>query len=150
MSIRMLAKWCIACVGGIVLTGCASAPAAGPRRQEDQIPRLTALYDKANEVHVNRFRKPYRDERGRVLRDMSAECDRLLAETKSWDSSARLTAAGPEKRNEIRANVTAFRSSLEGLRAAADKADLDSVDAAYSSTLAAYSRIQKELDTTAP
>ena len=154
MPIQMSAKWFFAALGSLLLAGCASTQAtragAAPEAGTESIPRLTALYNKANDVHVNRFRKPYRDERVRVLHDMSTECERLLAETKTWDSSARLTAAGPAKRDEIRSNVASFRSSLEELRSAADKADLHGVDAAYSDALTAYARIQRGLATSAP
>ena len=154
MSVHMPAKWLIACVGGVLLVGCASTqtPRAGaaPETTAGQIPRLTTLYAKANEVHVNRFRKPYRDERVRVLGEMASECDRLLAETKSWDNSATLTAASPAERNAVRTDIETFRSSLEGLRTAAKKADMPSVDSAYTDALAAYARIQKGLGVTAP
>ncbi|MGB9624482.1 MAG: hypothetical protein ACPMAQ_06420 [Phycisphaerae bacterium] len=146
--------WCGAWLAGALLAGCApggmSTAGTNPRTAEEAIPRLTALHDKANAVHVNRFRKPYRDEQALALRQMAAECDRLLAETKSWDSSAALTASGPAESNAVRSDVRAFRSSLTDLRAAAGHGDLHSTNTAYSDALAAYSRLRSGLSDSHP
>lgn len=149
MNGGMWRTWCATWLAGALLAGCApggtSTAGTNPRTAEEPIPRLTALHDKANAVHVNRFRKPYRDEQALALRQMAAECDRLLAETKSWDSSATLTASGPAQPNAIRADVRAFRSSLTDLRAAAGHGNLYSANTAYSDAVAAYSRLRSDL-----
>jgi len=146
--------WCAALVASGMLAGCAPGrmPTAGtnPQTAQEPIPRLTAFHDKANAVRVNRFRKPWRDEQALALREMVAECDRLLAETKSWDSRATLTASGPAQSDAIRGDVRALRSSLADLRAAADHGDLNSANTAYANAVAAYSRIQSGLGETRP
>lgn len=133
-----------------MMLGCASPPRAASESATAEIPRVTALYEKATQVHVHRFRKPLRDAQARAMRNLADECDKLLADTDSWDRSAQLTAAGEAERNAARADIHALRSSLEGMRSAAEKRDVRSLDTAYAGAAAAYARIREKLDTPRP
>ncbi len=149
MRLQSPIAWLLACAAGAVLAGCASPQPRG-EAAGDQIPRVSALYAKATEVHVHRFRKPHMDRQARMLQSLAEECDRMIAETQTWESSARLTAAGDAERNAVRGDIQALRSSLAGLRDAAQSRDLGAAGSAHSGALAAYGRIRNRVDVTQP
>lgn len=133
------------------MAGCAAPqPAADVETGVARIPRVSDLYAKATRVHVHRFRKPYVDERARVFQLLAKECDKLLAETQTWEHSARLTAAGTSEQSEVQDDIRALRSSLEGLRDAASTQDIDRARISHLQALYAYSKVRRQLDATGP
>lgn len=127
---------------GFGLAGCASAPKAATHDESRGMPRITALYNQASDIHVHRYRKPIRDEHARLARELAQECERMLTDMQTWERSATLTSTSAENRNAIRTDMTAMRDSLEELREAARNADQGCMQSAHSKALAAYERIQ--------
>lgn len=131
-------------LASVLTVGCASPGRvvdAGPSiGVGDGIPRITALYKRATEHHVHRFRKPLRDERARLLRELATECDRLLADMGSRDWDAGLIASRSGEQESDLADAGPLRASLVNLRAAAAKGNLRELERAHSSAAAAYAR----------
>jgi hypothetical protein len=148
MRLVTLTRWLLGGAAGLALVGCAAQrPVARPSPGDfTQIPRISALYAKATQVHVHRFRKPYVDEQARMLRSLAAECDKVLAETQSWEGSARLTAAGSTEKAAIQGDIEALRTSLVGLRDAASAQDVDLARLSHLQALYAYNRVREQLE----
>ncbi len=128
-------------------TGCQSTRSSA---NVDGIPRITKLCRKVSAPQVHRFRKPVRDERARVSRLLSRECDRLIADAATWESSAELTAIGADAQDSVCADIQELVASLEELRDAANTGQTRSMRAAHDAATAAYARIGAQVNLAGP
>ncbi len=135
-----------ASLGGLALvatlTGCAVAPktAPSPAPTARDLGRIGAYYDTVTAPHRRAVRKPIRDQRDRALRQLSDEAARELARVEVWGSDVRVATMSEDQRPAARQSVAALMSSLQGLKTAADRANLPSVRTHYRAALAAYAR----------
>lgn len=129
----------IALLGSLFLTtGCAQQTTTPAVTAADELPGVAAYYRAATDHHVRPFRKTYRDQRVVALRNLASATDRLLAESATWDSDARLISLAEPERDARRTAVEDFRTSLRELHAAAGKNDLAAVRANYARASKAY------------
>ena len=135
-------RWLAALAAGVFITGCASTgPVADDTKAGiQQIPRISKLCAKATaRPATHRFRKPLRDERARLLRQLSAECDRMIANLHTQDVSAEaLTGTTPGQQQALDSNARSLQSSLAELATAARRGDNRAMETAHSAALAAY------------
>lgn len=110
------------------------------------IQEIDSLYTLATSNHHQAFRKPAQDEQARALRMLSQKADQMVAETATWDSPARLTSLNDAERASARNNVGSFRTSLQGLKTAADARNLGRLRQEYAATKASYARLIEKLD----
>jgi hypothetical protein len=128
----------------LLVVGC-QAPQQRSDRQ--QIPQITRLVEKVTAApSVHRFRKPLRDERTRILRQLATECDRLAADVQTWAGTAELTTADTQQQDMVQQNIRSLREALRNLRGAADSGDMRSVRSAHTAATTAYARIRDRMD----
>ncbi len=136
---------CMSLVGVIVLSAC-RAPQPGATTQG--IPKITKLYKQATTVNVHRFRKPLRDRQARALRQITVECDRMLADMRGEGVSAEaLTGSVPSESDTAVTQTASFEKAIEELGAAARSGDVRAMRSAHSAAMAAY---QETRDSDAP
>ena len=128
-----------------LLCGCQSAP-RGARHvatATDRIPEVTALYEKATVTthNVHRFRKPHRDERARLLRELDRACQDMVAALQSDRSSAQALTGNAAAEPTVPAAAEELEQSLGELAAAARNGDDRAMKSAHTSALGAYSRL---------
>ncbi len=141
-------KLLVAGLAGALLAGCQAPPSdsSQARMDADGIPQVTALYKEITHQPVHRYRKPVRDRRARMLRLLQTECDRLLADVQTWDSSAELTAASPADQNVMRSQIASLQSSLETMRSAVASSNISAIRSSHSQAVAAYTGIQAKMN----
>ncbi len=133
-------------LGALVLAGCAEQGPAPTAALADDLPGISAYYNKATEHHVRGVRKPYRDQRRVAMRELARATDAVLAEARTWDSDARLVALAEPERDAQRAGVAEFRDALERLKAAAARSDVAGVEGSYARAMRSYRQISAQLD----
>lgn len=128
-----------ALVGSLLLTaGCAQQTTTPAVAAADELPGVAAYYRAATDHHVRPYRKTYRDQREVALRNLASATDRLLAESATWDSDARLISLAEPERDARRTAVEDFRTSLRELQSAANKNDLAALKTNYARASKAY------------
>jgi hypothetical protein len=139
MTYRKTAILSAMMTGSLILASCAANQA---NHQASQAPtgihEISALYDKAMQHHPREVRKPLQEQQARYLRLLAEKTETFIAETKGWDSDARLTAINPADRDNARNKVRAFRDSLEALKGAAEKTDTATVESKYKAVMSSY------------
>ena len=112
-------------IGCLVLVSCAADQSSQQvSKAPSGIHETTSLYETATDHHRRSVRKPIRDQRERMLNLLAVKTDKLLTETDTWDSDARLTAVSEADRDEVRNTVQSFRGSLQVLKSAAEKSNM--------------------------
>lgn len=136
--------WVSASLAGIMLVGCQTPEeSAGVQ----QIPQITKLCKKATAgPAVHRFRRPLRDKQDRILRQLSAECDRLIADVRTWEGSAQLTAVNAQQQGAVRVDIQSLQTALEGLRDAALAGNMHSLRSTHDQAASAYVRIGQQMN----
>ena len=130
--------WCaVLAVGVAVGIGCR---APEPKTGAGPMPRITKLVERATaDPGVHRFRKPLRDERDRILRQLSTECERMAADLRTAAVSAEaLTGSVPEGPTAARPNTGALETALRQLADAAHRGETAAIRSAHQVALAAY------------
>lgn len=129
----------------LFLAGCltlASCAATQPKPQAVAAPagihEISDLYQKVTAQHRRQFRRTVQDHKAREMRLLAEKTENLLAATSDWDSDAHLTAANATDKNTARGKVQSFRSALQGLKEAADRADMNAVASSYAAVMASY------------
>jgi hypothetical protein len=127
----------------VLLTGCAAdnrqpaLTAATPV----ELPGTADYYAQATAHPRRAVRKPIRDEQAYARRELAKSADMLLAQSKTWDSEARLVALNDNERTARREAVDRFRAALAGLKAAAEKSDIPALQAEYAAATASYRQL---------
>ncbi|MBK9126887.1 MAG: hypothetical protein IPM13_03705 [Phycisphaerales bacterium] len=138
----------ISLLGALVLAGCAAQSAAPTAALADELPGISAYYNKATEHHIRSVRKPYRDQQRVAMRELARATDAVLAEARTWDSDARLVALAEPERDAQRAGVAEFRDALERLKAAAARSDVTGVEGSYARAIQSYRQISARVEAT--
>jgi hypothetical protein len=125
------------------LAGCAAdnqktALSASPRVE---LPGISGYYAQATAHPRRAVRKPVRDQQAYALQELAKSAETLLAQSQDWDSDARLVSLNDTQRSTRHAVVDSFRTSLEGLKAAAEKSDIAALHAQYARATASYRQI---------
>jgi hypothetical protein len=122
------------------------------RADIQQIPQITELVEKATAPPpVHRFRKPLREERARILHQLSAECDRMIADIRGLGvNTEALTGSVSEGQRAMTADPDSLEASLARLAQAAREGNNDAIRAAHTTALAAYARVRQPSTTAAP
>jgi hypothetical protein len=130
----------------MMLASCAASnEGAGMAQAPAGIHEITSLYELATKPQAASHRKPVRDQRARAMRMLAEKADDMIAQTTTWDTEVRLTSLAEHERAGARREVGAFRSDLEGLKAAADKSSLTEVRRNYAATMASYRHLSETL-----
>jgi hypothetical protein len=134
----------------VLLAGCAAdnqKPTLA-RAVPAQLPGITNHYEQATAHPRRAVRKPIRDQQAYALRELARSTDTLLGQTKDWDSDTRLVALNDTQRKARDEAVDSFRSSLQGLKAAAEKSDIGALQAQYSRAIASYRQVNELVPST--
>ena len=117
------------------------ASCAGPVTRDEQgaasMHEITQWYEQATSSHLQADRWPARQQRERAFRELAGTSRRMLADTQTWSTSPRLTAADGAS-NDREAQVRQLRSALEGVHEAAVREDQVRLAREYNSLVNAY------------
>jgi len=121
-------------VGAAVLTACRTPGARTDADRLVRIERLAAQVSTPPPVHWSR--KPIRDERARLLRELADECEQYSAELGSGNPGApALTGADGAPNAAARPCTLRLSGALDRLAEAARRGDVQAVKAARSDLL---------------
>jgi hypothetical protein len=129
----------------MLLTGCAAdnRTPAMTAATSAELPGISGYYSQATAHPRRAVRKPVRDQQAYALQELAKCAETLLAQTKEWDSEARLVSLNDTERSTRRAAVESFRGSLQGLKTAAEKSDIVALRAQYARATASYRQINE-------
>ncbi|UCE60272.1 MAG: hypothetical protein JSU63_00695 [Phycisphaerales bacterium] len=133
--LRMHLLGFVALAGVVVLAGCKTPQSTA---STEQIPKITKLYEKATAVQVHRFRKPLRDERARILRMLSEECDTMIANMRGSEASAEALTGDVVEGDTTR--TPTLERALAQIGVAAREGDMRALRSAHEAALSAYGR----------
>jgi len=125
------------------LAGCAAdnqQPTARPSAHTE-LPGVSYYYAQATAHPRRAVRKPVHDHQAYALRELAKSADALLAQSRQWDSDARLVSLNDTQRGTRSAAVESFRTSLEELKAAAEKSDIAALHTQYARAAESYREI---------
>jgi hypothetical protein len=127
----------------VLLTGCAAdnRQSALTAATPVELPGTADYYAQATAHPRRAVRKPIRDEQAYARRELAKSADVLLAQSKTWDSEARLVSLNDSERSARREADDRFRAALEGLKAAAEKSDIPAMQAKYAAATASYRQL---------
>lgn len=106
-----------------------------------ELPGITGYYAQATTHPRRAVRKPIRDQQAYALHELARSADTLLAQTRDWDSDARLVSLNDTERSDKRKAVESFRASLQGLKHAAEQSDIAALHAEYARATASYRQV---------
>lgn len=128
----------------VYVAGCAAtAPmrsSDGTGMQSTSFGQINKLYAKATErPPVHRFRKPVRDERRRVQRQLAAACERMVAKLSGQKSEEAVLTSATDGAPSTNARVR-LRDVLQDLSAAARQGDEGAMRRAHEAARRAYAQ----------
>lgn len=126
-------------LGMLTLTGCATGQTGDQISQAPTgIHELTALYERATAYHRRAAPRPIHVSQARAMRLLAAKADTFLAESKAWDSDARLVGIAASEKPAAKRSVGEFRTALTGVKDAAETSNRAALLTEYRNMMASY------------
>ncbi len=145
MKTRTFARLCPLLALLVIIVGCQPSEQTA---QVQQMSKISVLVEKATAPPpVHRFRKPVRDAHNRVLRQLAAECDRMIADMGSSRATATALTGSPQQQESgTKASVANERllDALSRLSTAASAGNVSDIRASHADVVAAANRVQVE------